>query len=81
MTYVPSKHNLTLFTSLVRLFPLACLALFALLSSDAHGQQEPKIAVDVKTVNVIATVRDKHGKIIGVNTKRFALIGHSQAAE
>jgi VWFA-related protein len=74
MTYVPSKHNLTLFTRLVRLFPLACLALFAPLSSDAHGQQEPKIAVDVKTVNVIATVRDKHGKIIpDLNQDAFAL--------
>jgi VWFA-related protein len=26
--------------------------------------QEPKIAVDVKTVSVLATVRDKHGKIV-----------------
>ena len=74
MTYVPSRHNRTLSTCFVRLFPLACLALFALLRSDAHGQQEPKIAVDVKTVNVIATVRDKHGKIIpDLNQDAFAL--------
>lgn len=26
--------------------------------------QQPKIAVDVKTVNILATVRDKHGKIV-----------------
>lgn len=74
MTYVPSKHNRTLSTRFVRLFPLACLALFALLRSDARSQQEPKIAVDVKTVNVIATVRDKHGKIIpDLNQDAFAL--------
>ena len=27
------------------------------------GQQEPKIAVEVKVVNILATVRDKHGQI------------------
>jgi len=74
MTYVPSKHHQTLSTRFVRLFPLACLALFALLRSDARGEQEPKIAVEVKTVNVIATVRDKHGKIIpDLNQDAFAL--------
>ena len=31
--------------------------------------QEPKIAVDVKTVSVLATVRDKHGKIVPDLTK------------
>jgi VWFA-related protein len=29
-----------------------------------RGQQQPKIAVEVKVVNVLATVRDKHGKIV-----------------
>ena len=33
-----------------------------------HGQ-EPTIAVDVKVVNVLATVRDKHGQIINSLTK------------
>ena len=28
------------------------------------GQQQPKIAVEVKVVNVLATVRDKHGQIV-----------------
>ena len=28
------------------------------------GQQQPKIAVEVKMVNLLATVRDKHGKIV-----------------
>jgi VWFA-related protein len=31
--------------------------------------QQPKIAVEVKTVSVLATVRDKHGKIISNLTK------------
>ena len=31
--------------------------------------QQPKIAVDVKTVSVLATVRDKHGKIVPDLTK------------
>jgi VWFA-related protein len=36
--------------------------------------QQPKIAVEVKTVSVLATVRDKHGKIISNLTKDdFAL--------
>src|SRR5664279_2418020 len=30
----------------------------------AHAQEQPKIAVEVKVVNVLATVRDKHGKIV-----------------
>src|ERR1700692_4945669 len=28
------------------------------------GQQQPKIAVEVKVVNILATVRDKHGQIV-----------------
>jgi len=36
--------------------------------------QEPKIAVDVKTVSVLATVRDKHGKIVpGLTKESFKL--------
>ena len=69
MTYVPSEHNLPLSSRFIRLFALACLVLFTLLDGDARGQQQPKINVDVKTVNVIATVRDKHGKIAPDLTK------------
>ena len=36
----------------------------ALLGSDLLGQEQPKIAVEVKTVSVLATVRDRHGKIV-----------------
>ena len=36
--------------------------------------QQPKIAVDVKTVNILATVRDKHGKIVSdLNKDAFQL--------
>jgi VWFA-related protein len=74
MTYVPSEHNLPLSTRFIRPFPLACLVLFTLLDGDARGQQQPKINVDVKTVNVIATVRDKHGKIVpDLNQDAFTL--------
>jgi VWFA-related protein len=43
-----------------------CCSLGALLSGQQgpEPQQTPPIAVDVKVVNVLATVRDKHGKII-----------------
>ncbi len=34
-----------------------------------QDSQQPKIAVEVKTVSVLATVRDKHGKIISNLTK------------
>ncbi len=48
-----------------------------------RGQQqpEPKIAVEVKVVNVLATVRDKHGKIVpDLNKDDFAIAedGHPQ---
>src|SRR5258708_21747051 len=33
------------------------------------AQEQPKISVQVKVVNVLATVRDKHGKIIPDLTK------------
>lgn len=39
-----------------------------LAGGDLSGQQ-PKIAVEVKTVSVLATVRDKHGKIVPDLTK------------
>jgi VWFA-related protein len=36
--------------------------------------QQPKIAVDVNTVNILATVRDKHGKIVAdLNKDAFQL--------
>ncbi len=79
MTYVPFNDNLSASTRFVRLFPIGCLAVFTLLSGDTRGQQEPKIAVDVKTVNVIATVRDKHGKIVpDLNQDAFVLTEDSR---
>jgi VWFA-related protein len=51
--------------SMVRVIaPVAVLSTVALLFA-----QQPKIAVEVKTVNVLATVRDKHGKIVPDLTK------------
>ncbi|MGC2754887.1 MAG: hypothetical protein WCA40_21175, partial [Candidatus Acidiferrum sp.] len=38
-------------------------------SAQQPAQAQPKIAVEVKTVSVLATVRDKHGKIIPDLTK------------
>ena len=74
MTYVPFNHNRSVCTLFVRLFSIGGLALLALLGGDTRGQQEPRIAVDVKTVNVIATVRDKHGKIVpDLNQNAFVL--------
>jgi VWFA-related protein len=64
----------------------AVFLLLAVLCGDARGQQpsaqqqepqqapQPKIAVEVKAVSVLATVRDKHGKFISNLTKDdFAL--------
>lgn len=45
------------------------LALFCAVISVPIWAQEPKIAVEVKTVSVLATVRDKHGKIVSDLTK------------
>jgi VWFA-related protein len=76
-----SKLSLALskrFTTPIR---FGCLMLCTLPGGTLHGQQEPKIAVEVKTVNVIATVRDKHGKIVpDLNQDAFALTedGHPQ---
>src|ERR1019366_2353384 len=30
----------------------------------SYGQEQPKISVEVKVVNVLATVHDKHGQIV-----------------
>ena len=44
---------------------LAAVVLALTLSgSDLPGQEQPRIAVEVKTVSVLATVRDRHGKIV-----------------
>ena len=44
---------------------LAAVVLALTLSgSDLAGQEQPRIAVEVKTVSVLATVRDRHGKIV-----------------
>jgi VWFA-related protein len=69
-----SNHNASLSTRFARRIPLGWLVIFTLLGSHVRGQQEPKIAVDVKTVNVIASVRDKHGKIVpDLKQEAFAL--------
>src|SRR6516165_6964403 len=44
---------------------LAAVVLALTLSgSNLAGQEQPRIAVEVKTVSVLATVRDRHGKIV-----------------
>jgi len=48
------------------LFALACTLLLQYLS---QAQQEPSVSVQVKVVNVLATVRDKHGQIARNLTK------------
>jgi len=40
------------------------VAVAVLIAVGMVSAQEPKIAVEVKTVSVLATVRDKHGKIV-----------------
>jgi len=52
-----------------RLLVLLTAANLALSGGPAPAQQEPKYSVQVKVVNVPATVRDKHGKIIHDLTK------------
>ena len=42
----------------------ACLAAFFRLVQMLRAQEQPKISVEVKVVNLLATVRDNHGKII-----------------
>jgi VWFA-related protein len=48
--------------------PLAIVGLL-LSGSRVRGQQKPDVTVQVKVVNVPATVRDKHGKIVSNLTK------------
>jgi hypothetical protein len=45
------------------------LTLVFLLGSQPLRGQEPTISVDVKVVNVLATVRDKHGQVVRNLTK------------
>jgi VWFA-related protein len=45
------------------------LAIAGIMGAGMVCAQEPKIAVEVKTVSVLATVRDKHGKIVPDLTK------------
>src|ERR1700722_14842091 len=53
----PKRHRMAVW--------LALLAGSLLLPREhLSGQQQPKIAVEVKVVNIMATVRDKHGQII-----------------
>ena len=58
------------------------LALFLLAPREAlRAQEQPKLSVEVKVVNVLATVRDKHGKIVSnLGKDDFALEedGHPQ---
>lgn len=47
--------------------PVYCLSVIALLliaKAPLRGQEKPGISVDVKVVNVLATVRDKHGELV-----------------
>jgi VWFA-related protein len=74
MNHTSSSCTSSLSSGLTQRIPLIFLALSVLMGGDLRGQQEPKIAVNVKTVNVIATVRDKHGKIVAdLNQDAFAL--------
>lgn len=42
----------------------AVILALSLPGNDLPGQEQPRIAVEVKTVSVLATVRDRHGKIV-----------------
>ena len=58
-----------------------CVSSLLLPRDHLLGQQEPKIAVEVKVVNIMATVRDKHGQIIsnlGKDDFTLAEDGHPQ---
>jgi hypothetical protein len=43
---------------------LAAVLALTLPGNDLPGQEQPKIAVEVKTVSVLSTVRDRRGKIV-----------------
>jgi VWFA-related protein len=45
-------------------YPMLLLAGLAVLIATAVGQQSPMASADVKVVNVLTTVRDKHGKVV-----------------
>jgi VWFA-related protein len=52
------------------MFVAALLTLFLPIAVEAlHAQEQPKISVEVKVVSVLATVRDKKGKIVSNLTK------------
>lgn len=67
----------------------SCIALVMSLllffsSAPLCSQQEPKIAVEVKVVNVLATVRDKHGDFVPTLTKDDFILaedGHQQTIQ
>ncbi len=64
---------------LVQAFLLSPILLLA--GAPSQGQQTPNISVKVKVVNVLATVRDKHGNIIRNLTKDDFVLdedGHPQ---
>jgi VWFA-related protein len=74
-TFTFLSHNLRIkFSMRFQLSGVFLLLVAALLFSQqspdsqpklqVHDQQTPPIAVDVRVVNVLATVRDKHGKIV-----------------
>lgn len=46
------------------LLAVLCAAVYFWLPSPAAAQQDPVISVDVEVVNILATVRDKKGKLI-----------------
>jgi VWFA-related protein len=63
-----SVLRLPVFHHLLAAFVITLLTALLVGEYRVHGQ-EPTIAVDVKVVNVLATVRDKHGQIVNSLTK------------
>jgi VWFA-related protein len=64
-----------------KLWLFCIVALFSQADAPLRSQQGPPIAVDVKAVNLFATVRDKHGKLIPNLTKDDFVLdqdGHPQ---
>jgi VWFA-related protein len=60
---------------------LFAVALLSLANEPLRSQQGPPISVDVKAVNLFATVRDKHGKLVPNLTKDDFVLdqdGHPQ---
>jgi VWFA-related protein len=60
---------------------LFAIVFFSLANAPVRGQQGSPISVDVKAVNLFATVRDKHGKLIPNLTKDDFVLdqdGHPQ---